>query len=321
MTTLRSSLLWVAALLYVGVAPAYGLTIDLIVTPEDPKTVLPPALLAPSSGISIVPGSATFVGRVGDGVDANTAQSATYSGFNLVSPNGLPTITNPQGIFLTSGTANIPFTNTEAAFSPVMTAGTATEPGTGGDADLSAILMAAGAPSSLVNDVNSLTFRFVVAPGQTSVSAKFVVGSDEFPDQEVTDVFAFIVDGVNYARFQDGSLVSFLTGANAGNFNDNDVDTGNYPLEYDGISNSLDVVGLLNPALSEHTLKIAIADTEDDVFDSGVFIGALAAGTAQAGGINPGSRVPEPATLILLGTGLAALAARYTRKRNSSKSL
>ncbi|MGH3118994.1 MAG: choice-of-anchor L domain-containing protein, partial [Gaiellales bacterium] len=192
---LRSSLLWVTSVLCVGVGQAYGLTIDLLVTPEDPVTVLSPALLAPSSGVTIVPGSVNFVGRVGNGTNANTAQSATYGGFNLVSPNALPTITNPDGIFLTTGTANIPFTNTLADFSPTAaTGGATTEPGTGGDADLTAILTAAGAPSTTVFDVNSLTFNFTVAPGQTSVSAKFVFASDEFPDQDVTDVFAFIVD-------------------------------------------------------------------------------------------------------------------------------
>ena len=50
---------------------------------------------------------------------------------------------------------------------------------------------------------------------------------------------AAIVDGTNYAFFNDGSLVSFVTGANADQFNDNNVGTGNYNLEYDGISNSL----------------------------------------------------------------------------------
>ncbi len=256
-----------------------ALTFDLIEGTDDPNTLLPAALLGPNNGIDIVDGTVNFVGRVGDGTDPNTAQSATYTNFNLSSSGSGPNISNPDGIFLTSGVANLPSTNTDTSFTG--------ETGTGSDADLTAI----AGPQT--NDVNSLEFDFTVNdPSFNAITANFVFGSDEFPDQLVTDAFAFIVDGQNYAVFPDGSLVSFVTGANASNFNDNG--SSNYPLEYDGISNSLQVQGLLDPNLTTHSLKIVIGDTNDTIYDSGVFIGNLSASvsTGGGGGVDGPSSVP-----------------------------
>ncbi|MGK7951249.1 MAG: choice-of-anchor L domain-containing protein [Xenococcaceae cyanobacterium] len=261
-----------------------ALTFDLIEGTDDPNTLLPAALLGPNNGIDIVDGTVNFVGRVGDGTDPNTAQSATYTNFNLSSSGSGPNISNPDGIFLTSGVANLPSTNTDASFDHGSVGVAA--PGTGSDADLTAI---AGTGT---NDVNSLEFDFTVNdPSFNAITANFVFGSDEFPDQSVTDAFAFIVDGQNYAVFPDGSLVSFVTGANASNFNDNA--SSNYPLEYDGISNSLQVKGLLDPNLTTHSLKIVVGDTNDSIFDSGVFIGNLSASVATSeGGVGGPSSVP-----------------------------
>ncbi len=293
---------------------AQAFTLDLIEGADDPVTQLINGVLKPGNSGITVTGGQNFVGRIGDGVDPNTAQSALYSDLNLVPNNpGLPTISNMDGIFLTSGVGNLPSTNTDTSFDH-NSVGLA-NPGTGGDADLSAILAAAGAPSSVTNDVNFIEFDFTVDdPSSNAVSAQFVFGSDEFPDQGVTDVFAFIVDGVNYAMFPDGSLVSFVQGANAGQFVDNDFGTGNYDIEYDGFSRRLNVVGLLDPNLSTHTIKIAIADTSDTIFDSGVFIGGLMATQSDEGGIVDPETTPEPtATLSLLS--LVALCTGSTIKR------
>lgn len=308
----------IVAGLNLSLMPAQAINLNLIAsgTPEEAANSLISALLGNNSGINVVPGSATFTGRIGSG---NLAQSATYTNFNLVPNNaGLPTISNPKGIFLTSGVANIPFTNTDFSFDNGSVGTIA--PDTGSDADLAAILTTAGLDSN-TNDVNFLKFDFTLADTtKNSVSAQFVFGSDEFPDQSVTDVFGFFVDGTNYAFFQDRSLVSFVTGVNATQFNGNNVGTNNYNLEYDGISKSLEVVGLLNPNLSTHTLKIAIADTADTFFDSGVFIGNLVAGdTSGGGGVDPQPNptdTPESSSLIsLIGLGILGVASAKWNKK------
>ncbi len=298
-----------AAALALALAPgaAAALTLDLVQGADPPEAQLSAALLAPGSGIAIVPGSVTFVGRVGDGVDPNTAQSALYTGFALTSSTGGPTIANPDGILLTSGVANVPFLNTATAFdhNDVLVA----NPGTGGDADLTNLI------GNDTHDANTLAFRFTVDPGVTSVSAKFVFGSEEFPDQEVTDVFGFFVDGVNYAFFQDGSLVSFVAGANAANFNSNEPQPGVYPIEYDGISNSLTLVaqlGALPEGETEHALKIAIADTGDMIFDSGVFIGGLTAGASACSGVITADVSLDPPAADVVAGGQHTVTATLT---------
>lgn len=138
----------------------------------------------------------------------------------------------------------------------------------------------------------------------------------------MTDIFGVFVDGVNYAFFPDGSLVSFVLGsANAGLFNDNDfgsadpfLDAGGTALEYDGIYDPLTVVGLLDTSLTTHTIKIAIGDTSDTAFDSGVFFANLTAGTDTGGGIDPGV-VPLPAGLPMLLTAMAGIGVLRRRKK------
>ena len=230
--------------------------------------------------VNVIEGSETFVGRLGTNENPSYAQSSIYRGLSLVPRNSeLPVISNPNGILLTTGSADIPLENTRFDFTE--------RTGTGEDDDLKQILEDSGGPVVPVSDVNILEFSFTVPEGFTTVEADFVFGSEEFPDQAVTDVVGFFVDGQNYASFPDGSLVSFVRDGNEENFNSNDSD--DYLLEYDGISNSLRIVGLLDPNIpagEPHHLKIAIGDTglnsmQPDVqFDSGIFIANLVAGTS-----------------------------------------
>jgi len=261
-----------------------------------------PALLAPGSGITVVGGTPALQGNI---FGFNFSQTGTYTGFNLAPSSGsTPTLALPNGIFLTSGTANIPLSNTVNSFDPFT-------PASGSSTQLSNLSVSAGG-SPVTNDANVLGFSFMVAPGITSISAQFVFGSDEFPTQNVTDIFGFFVDGVNYAKFPGGELISNTPG-NPTNFISNPVGGGLYDIEYNGLTQVFTVTGLLDPNVAVHTILIGVADTADSIFDSGVFIGALKAGQDGGGGITTG--VPEPATLALFGSGLLGLAMLRRRRR------
>jgi PEP-CTERM motif len=281
-----------AASLVCGLATtnASALTVSTINSTVGIESTLTNALVASGGGVSVVAGSATY-----QGVNtANNQQSATYSGFNLAPSSGsTPTLSLANGIFLTSGNANIPLTNTVNEFDANL--------GAVGNAQLSTL------SGQATFDANVLSFNFNVGAGQNSVSAQFVFGTDEFPTQTVTDIFGFFVDGVNFAKFAGGEL-------------SNPVGGGLYGIEYNGLTQVFTVTGLLGAANSDgsHTLTVGVADTIDHIYDSGVFITSLKAGTStDGGGITPG--VPEPETYALMLAGLAVLGGVVRRKKQADK--
>lgn len=292
-----------AVCLGIASSAASAVTITPITTTTGITDTLTNALLAPSSGITL--GTATY-----QGVNTpNGQQSGTFTGFTLAPSSGsTPTLTLPDGILLTSGSANLPLTNTVNQFNPFT-------PASGANAQLGALSASAGGTSSTF-DANVLSFKFKLEPGQNSVSAQFVFGTDEFPTQSVTDIFGFFVDGVNFAKFPNGQLISNTPG-NPTNFINNPVGGGLYGIEYNGLTQVFTVTGLLGAADSDgfHTLTIGVADTSDSIFDSGVFISSLKAGltTDGGGGITPA--VPEPSTYAMMFAGLGLVAWMARRRR------
>jgi hypothetical protein len=281
LNTVRKPALALAALL--ATAPVAALNINLIDSSvADPAQTLLDALVAPGSGVTVVPGSVNFIGRVGDG---NLAQSATYSNFNLAPAVGNgPTVQIDDGIFLTSGVANIPLTNTREDWSHG--APGISQPDTGSNALLSAL------SGSSTFDQNVLQFQFTLDnPNDNAVNIEIVFGSDEYPTQEVTDIFGFFIDGENFAFFEDGSLIANNP---ATDFIDNPVGSGLYNVEYNGITRTLTITGLVDPEAGPHTAVIAIADTTDPIYDSGVFVANFRATEADDGGIGPPPPPPPP---------------------------
>jgi hypothetical protein len=167
-----------------------------------------------------------------------------------------------------------------------------------------------------------LSFDFTLGAGFNAVTAQFVFGTDEFPTQSVTDIFGFFVDGVNFAKFSNGDLISNTPG-NPTNFISNPVGGGLYGIEYNGLTQVFTVTGVLGAGGpgGVHSFSVGVADTNDSIFDSGVFVSSLMAGKADGGGgIGPINPVPEPETYALMMAGLALVGA-VARKRKAGRAV
>lgn len=241
----------------------------LQVTPYDPATplsTLTNALVKPNTGINIV--GSSFVGQNG--------QAGTYTGFNFHDQNTSLSLTD--GILLTSGSAiNAVGPNNQTGATTAYGA-----PGNNmGDPQLDGMV----APD-VTFDANSLTLQFTAAPGVTSIQFQFAFGSEEFPEWvgQYNDLFAVFLDGKQISFDPAGNPISVNNNFfQLNNSNDNTYPAYSvgktvvaYDIQYDGLTPALTTQAALDPTITTHTLKFAIADTRDQVLDSGAFITALA---------------------------------------------
>lgn len=265
-----------AALSFVSLAAQAS----LVVTSTNNVNTLTNALVKPGSGITILSKNL---------ISGQATQQGTYTGFNLAPSSGTsPTLSIANGVVLSSGRANVGASNSSNE--------TSVDTGNGAYAALTTL---AGTDTY---NANVLEYTFSLSAGLNAISLDFLFGSEEFPTQTVTDIFGVFVDGVNYARFQNGKLIG---NNDSSNFISNPVGGGLYASEYNGLTQKLSLTGLTNASLSTHTLRIGIADTTDTLYDSGVYVANLRGIDANAGGITP---VPEPGSLALVGISLAGLA-------------
>lgn len=205
-----------------------------------------------------------------------TGSSSGYGKFNTGA-----TATNlgiKSGVVLTNGSrTNI--------VGPNIATGTTMDNGSSGDAMLSTV---AGIQT---NDACILQFQFDVQ--SESVEFKYVFGSEEYPEfvnEGYNDVFAFYISGPGITGWENIALIpNTTTPVTIDNINSNSYwqyyvnnDAGQY-VEYDGFTKVLVAkkTGLI--PCQTYTLRLAIADAGDGLYDSGVF---LEAGSLKQGNIS-----------------------------------
>lgn len=283
---MKSPLSQIASLLAIGISLALsGQTRAAIsVTTNNNATTLANDILG--GGVSLISAS----------ISGSSLASGTFTG-GLSAGIGIDT-----GILLTSGFAsNVTGSN--------LSSGITGDNSGAGYAPLNTL------SGGTTHDANVLTINFnLTNPG--SLFFNYVFGSDEYNEyvgSQYNDVFGFFLDGTapanNLALIPSTttpvSINTVNSGSNSAYYNNNSPTV--FAFEYDGFTKVLTATasGL---SAGNHTITLAIADTSDYVFDSGVFI--------QGGTLSdtPTSTAPEGgATLIMLSLSMAGLGA--LRKR------
>lgn len=211
------------------------------------------------------------VSLVGSGV---TISNISYTGANVASgifSGGDGIIAFNSGIVLTSGSA-------KNVIGPNVSDSISLDNGLSGDTDLNAL---AGYQTY---DASVLQFDFVTAAN--TVFFRFVFASDEyneFVNSQFNDVFAFFINGQNCATVEDdpvsvntinyGNPYGFLPYSHPELYINNDLSDGGGSIntEMDGLTDVLTCSASVTPNQT-NTMKLAIADASDHVYDSAVFI-------------------------------------------------
>ena len=168
-----------------------------------------------------------------------------------------------------------------------------------------------------------LTITFTSAANVTGLSFNWVFASEEFGGtpltrDQVADRFEFTLDGVGWGNptldcASGFNTQAFRTASCMGGLIANGVGAGTVtPL--DAWSQILQWTAPLDAGT--HTLRLRLRDDRDGALDTAVFL--------QTGAVETVSTVPEPASLVLLATGLAATISgwrRGTRPRQNSREL
>jgi Ca2+-binding RTX toxin-like protein len=230
-------------------ATATELPIDTSATAVDmAETIFGP-------GVQIV--SATYTGDPGAAGIYSDAQSAIPG-----------VVSGDSGVILSTGQAS-DFTNSDGSTDTNQGEGSGTDnAGVDGDADLDAL--------SGQDTFDGAILEASFVPDGDYITMQFVFTSEEYPEyvaQGVNDTFGVWVNGQFYeAQVMLGGYVSIdsVNQASNGNlYRDNGADA--YNTEMDGLTYTLAIKAPVNPG-EVNTIKIAIADGGDSVYDSNVLI-------------------------------------------------
>jgi len=240
-------------------SPAAGLT---------PEQLLA-ALVDPAGGVAVEAGSVQV---------RASADSAISLYDGSLAPLGIG-----AGVLITSGTAP-GTTNTVGWFGQSNAYASGYQ---NGDADINAVVNSVFHTTSY--DATALSFQFrVTDTTATSISFDLVFGSDEYPEwvDQFVDTAIVMVNGVNYALFEQNPnrpLTVISQNLAAGYFQNNVSNA--LPIEYDGVSRVLRIVAPILGGGALNSIKIAVADTGDHIYDSGLFVSGLRAGTTPGQGL------------------------------------
>lgn len=198
------------------------------------------------------------------------------------SVNLSPSINFSRGVLLTNGQNIVPRINTDSGFTGIN--------GQPGNADLSLFASAAFPGDFDTNDATVLTLTFTITdPNVNTLSFSVAYGSDEYP--EFSDSFVDLAavwtgtgaNAKNYALVNNNPntpLAVIGENLSLGNFVDNT--DGSLAIEYDGIINKQTI--LVPVTLGVNVIHIGVADTGDDVLDTGLFVFDITGSGSDVGG-------------------------------------
>lgn len=222
---------------------------------------------------------------LGDGVEVTNIQ---YNGDPVAVgyfTGGTQSVGIERGILLTSGRANNAINNGNFF---------ASSGNIGGNFEPSL----AGIASNSLHDVAVYTITFI--PNADTLRFRYCFGSEEYPEYACSpfnDVFGFFIQGPGYPVFTNIALIPgtalpvAINNVHPGNsiysncfpFNvqyyNNNNGFNTQPV-YDGYTDVFTAMAVVTPCQS-YTIKLAIADVFDNVYDSGVFLEAKSFGTGS----------------------------------------